>query len=433
MDKYLQATGTPLPDELTLEKLLSLSGGVGRVITDLVSQPFLKPRGRLHPCELFLTDASFAMLVTLMFQLNGVALDSDFPPPLGLEAKLCETYLRDFGHAPVEVGRMLDKWCDGSVLLRSVSGPHNIEFIEFLYPYHAKELYNQLHAPDMHMLMQASIQLHGVTGSIGHAVEALCRPRLHHLFMGCVQRGGQLVSVRKVAMYQPAINPVDGSSVATAFEPADHLHEVIEWKAQVGIEDFVLERDEEDPSVILIDGWQCKAPAVGTVMTASDLTAATEKVIAAKGLGAISNAATDAAHAIVKAQWGFCLLVAILSKAAGSDVHFVPRTLFLCTTAVLQESAGEVLSALHATQGRMIDAFNASTLATRFAVICPASLQDACLRCEVRQGVEWVDELFPPHFRGCFRTPLLLHRLASTRAQHGGTTASSSSATCSSA
>ena len=161
------------------------------------------------------------------------------------------------------------------------------------------------------------------------------------------------------------------------FAPLDHLGEVLSLAAQVGIEDFVMERaricDDDDTDsdgeggggvegaaagcggssagreiVIHVDVWQCKAPCVGKMAVWGDLDAAIAGIVELCRLPEGLDPIGRLSDTVTKGLWGMCNLLSCLAHAASSTtvgvrVRFQPRTLYLRTTAVLSPSAVKAL------------------------------------------------------------------------------------------
>lgn len=405
--RYLFQTGATLPATLSLKVLLSLSSGVGRAVEDVLRGK-REMNGRETSVALFLKDATFAMLATHMLTTpeNAAVLSAagDWPPPVGLPEEAVIAFLRNLGFGPVSL-RLLESWCDGGSLFRATDPPR----IEFLFPYHARLLWVLLSAPRQHLLNLARIQLHGVPGSLGHAFESLCRPQLPEIFIGASQRDDQLVMQSHV----PKV--VRGSEAARLFFPPTLLMQVIRWADEVGIEDFVLGREA---FFIGVSGWQLKAPAVGTVMRAG--VSVIDKIIADKHLGSASNAGALLSHASAKASWGFCALIAILTKStqnAGSrPLSFLPLIMFLRTTAILDDGARAAAELPVEISADLVRAFNASAKCRALGCKCPESVAGATFRWNIRDGVDWTDTLLPRDMQGALRTPELVRRVEAARA-----------------
>lgn len=409
LTRYLSATGLTLPADMSIGELLSLSGGVGRVIADVLLG-MRDTRARKDPVDLFLSDPLFAVLAVhiLTTPENEAALEAEWPPPMGLAKTAVLAFLRDLGHG-ADALRKLEGWIDVGVLYMTQAGGVGASSprIEFLFPHHARVL-RAFTSGSARLINNVRIQLQGVEGSLGNALESLCRPQLASLFAGSRQLAESLVMRARVAKTS---HETRGER---PFAPLDMLGQVICWADQVGIEDFVLDRDAEDRSIVWVDGWQCKSPKAGSEMRAG--TPALASVVAAKGLPPSLDPIKYLSHASAKACWGMCTLLAILTHAAAdSDVAFRPRTVFLRTTAVLDVPAQAAAQAPVALDAAVIAAFNASTKSERLGCKCPAEAAGYAFSWSVLDGVEWTDALLPADSRGQLTYPELLHRTAVTR------------------
>lgn len=414
---YLTATGAPNPLALSMEELLSLSGGVGRVI-EHVLRGVRAAQARDDPVDLFMKDAAFSMLAThiLSDPENAALLDSagEYPPPVGVDEGAALDFLDRLGFGK-EALKMLERWRDGGVLLLSpADAVSSSGRIEFLFPCHALRI-RALLSPVMHSIAHARIQLHGVEGSLGNALEAACRPQLGQLFAHARASGAALVMRAK----SPHVAVGGGPSVP--FVPQAHIGHVIRCAAQVGLEDFVLVGEEDDASTVWIDAWQCQSPAVGAVMRAGDLSAALAAVRASKSSAPVDDAVNDLARASAKACWCMCALVAILTRASAIAapelaVMFRPRNVYLCTTAVLHEDAKAAAMWPVEVDAAMIAAFNASTKCRSLGCVCPADLAGSAFSWLVRDGVEWTSKLLPPRQAHLLATSTLRAREAEARA-----------------
>lgn len=138
--RYLAATRLELPVGMTAEVLLSLSGGVGRVIGDVCSGA-REPRGRIDPVQLLLSDGAFAALATRILAApeNAALLVAagEWPPPLGIAEAAAIAILRDAGFG-ADALRRLERWRDGSVLWLARGA--TTRRLEFLFPYYARLL-----------------------------------------------------------------------------------------------------------------------------------------------------------------------------------------------------------------------------------------------------------------------------------------------------
>ena len=411
--RYLSQTGMVLPANLTLLQLLSLSGGVGRVVLDVIRGD-QSPCGRQHPVALFLSDPRFAMLAAYILTAPEITPDLGYwPPPLGLSEVEVLAFMRDIGFGHV-AQRLLEQWCDCGVLFRTSEPPARIEF---LFPYHARLLMLHLSSESQRQLSLARIQLHGISGSAGNALEDLCRPQLSALFAGAAQRGGTLCMRNKIAMMR------DSSDRETLFDPRVHSQQVIRWASQLGLEDFALlpDSDSVPNGTMHVDAWQLKSPLVGTVMRAGNLGLALSAVITSKSLAPANDAVTYLSHASVKACWGFCALFAILTTAAvqsGSPgLTFLPRTVYLRTTAVLDMEAREAAAKPVVIEADLIAAFNASSKCAQIGSACPAAAAGTSFMWDVRDGLEWTETLLPRALRSDLRTPELMRREALVRSR----------------
>jgi len=262
--------------------------------------------------------------------------------------------------------RKLESWIDVGVLYLAQTGGVGAPSprVEFLFPHHAR-LLQPYASGSSRLINQVRIQLQGVEGSLGNALANLCRPQLASLFLGSTQEAESLVMRARVPH---AAHEMRGER---PFVPLEMLGQVIRWAGQVGIEDFVLDRDADDRRLVWVDGWQCKAPRAGSEMHAG--TPALALVLAAKGLPPALDPIKYLSHASAKACWGMCALLAILTRAAaGTDVMFRPRTVYLRTTAVLDAPAKAMALAPVVLDAAVIAAFNASTKSETLGCTCPA-------------------------------------------------------------
>ena len=142
LTSYLRATGLMLPADMSMDMLLSLSGGVGRVIADVILGT-RDTRGRKDPVDLFLNDPLFAVLALhiLTTSENRAALEAEWPPPLGLAKTAVLAFLRNLGHGP-DAMRKLEGWIDVGVLYLAQTGGVGAPSprVEFLFPHHARLL-----------------------------------------------------------------------------------------------------------------------------------------------------------------------------------------------------------------------------------------------------------------------------------------------------
>jgi len=180
--------------------------------------------------------------------------------------------------------------------------------------------------------------------------------------------------------------------------------------AQIGLEDFALQLDADDANTICVDGWQCKSPAAGTKMTAG--TSALAAVIAAKTLPPALDPIKYLSHASVKACWGMSALLAILSHAAGTaDVTFRPRTVYLRTTAVLDNAARELALSPMTLDSRSDRSIQRERQERSAGLQVPDwSSSRHGIFWSVEDGVEWTDTLLPAECRGSLTTPELIQR-----------------------
>jgi hypothetical protein len=422
---YLAATGMKLPDDMSVEGLLSLSGGVASVIA-AVAEGERRPRGRVDPLLLFDEDHVFAMLVVfvLLDEVNAARLDAaelrHLPPPCGLPESTVRALLRDVGCGE-EASCMLERWRDGGVLfLAKPADPGHGPRIEFLFPYHAHLLRERMGAGCLRDALRLSLQLHGVRG--GHKLDVghLCRPQLSRLFRGCSQRMTSLVTADGI----PCAQAADESR--TPLSPRAVLGTVLQWDARAGISDFALEADSADPAIIHIDAWQYHCPAVGAVMRRGDEGAVTAAVIATRSLGPAANADTNFSHAAAQARWGFCALVGNLTRAARLSApaepppRFKPQLLHLCTTAVLDADAVGSASKPALLTEELVVAFNGSTRARATAAPCPGDVVDASFSVVVHDGLGWLEDLLPDEYKGALAGPALRSRIDVCRGAHCG-------------
>jgi hypothetical protein len=368
---YLAATGIKLPDDMSVEGLLSLSGGIGCVIA-AVAQGERRPRGRVDPLSLFEEDQVFTTLVACMVmnEANTARMDAaelrHLPPPCGLPESAVRATLRDVG-CGAEASCLLERWRGGGVsFLSQPTGPgRGCPRIEFLFPYHAHLLRERIGAGCLRDALRLSLQLHGVGGGLVLDVDVgyLCRPRLPRLLGGGSQRMASLVNVDRI----PYALAADGSR--TTRNPRAVLGTVMQWSARAGIHDFALEADAADPTTIHIDAWQCHAPVVGAVMRRGDEGAVTAAVVSARSLVPATNYDANFAHAAAQARWGFCALAGSLSRAAHLSApaepppRFKPRLLHLCTTAVLDADAVAAASKPTLFNEEFVAAYDGSTKA----------------------------------------------------------------------
>jgi len=299
------------------------------------------------------------------------------------------------------------------LFLAQPAAPGHGPRIEFLFPYHAYLLQQRIGAGCQRDILHANIQLHGVKGSVGHGLERLCRPHAHRLF-GCSPCTTVLVMERQAPLAEAA----DGTQ--RPFQPGGLLNTVIEWRQQVGLEDFVLVADDDDRSLIHVDAWQCKSPEVGTITRCGDDAAVTAAIIATRALTAATDPIKYLAHTVAKARWGFCALIGILHKAAQHPVpadpplRFSPRLLHLCTTAVLDPDAHAAASEPVPLPRAFVEAYNGSTKARSTAAPCP-DLADASFTIVVHDGLDWVAELLPGAHSDALTSPTLRSRVDDRR------------------
>lgn len=461
LEEYLAATGACLPADLTLPQLLSLSGGVGRAIEDVLRGE-RAPRGRDDPVDLFHRDDAFALLAThilLSDRDNAALLDAagEWPPPVGMDAHYALRMLRRAGFGTDDADSdskrtgMLARWQDGGVLLLwpTHDGPSRIEFF---YPYHARVLRAAfLSTESQRHVACARMELHGLSptrshagrGDVSSSLEQACRPQLAALFAGAEQLGTALV-VRKsltasgsCVVLAQAGSTGGGGADPVPFVPRRHLRQIIRRAAQlpVGIADFALDVDDGDDATIWIDAWQCSSPAVGSIMRCGDFEAAQAAVIAATTLALEDDhyryrdavVGTCLSHASINACWAMCALVAVLlrastsstSAAAAAAVTFRPRTMYLRTTAVLDAGASAAAMAPVVLDAGLISAFNASPQCKSLGCECPAELAGSSFRWLVQDGVAWTDELLPRDQHGALATAMLKAREAAARERLG--------------
>jgi len=419
---YLDATGIKLSPDLSVDALLSLSGGVGRIVA-AVAGGERKVCGRVDPLDLFQKEQAFAILVAhvLGTEANTAVLDAavppELPPPVGLPEPAVRAFLRDAGFEK-EASRMLERWRDGGVFLLSQPlAAGEDPRVEFLFPHHAHLLRQRIGDGCLRDILYTSMQLHGVVGRLGHGVERLCRRRLHRLFVGCSQRMLALVMERQV----PYVVAAATAAERAPLDPRACLKTVIAWNAQVGIEDFVLHADDDYPSVIHVDAWQCKSPAVNTVATWNDDAAVTAAIIRTKTLAPATNPIMYLDHAVAKARWGFCALVGILHLAASLATptlpppRFQPRVLHFCTSAVLDASASAAARTPFRFPEPFVAAYNKSVKAVALGAPCPPEIINDSFNVVVHDGLDWLDTLLPEEHMEAFASPVLRERADACR------------------
>lgn len=389
MRDYLSATGMNAPTGLSADDMLSLTGGVARVIATVCECGVLMhPVGRLHPINTLRTDPMFRLAMSVMLdRVDGASVD-EYPHAMGMPEAAMVDMLHRAGYTPECVASSLQLWRDGDLLLlRSSDG-----MLQLLYPYHARLLWAELNAGDMKLVTQARMQLHGAKPSIGNALATLVRPHLDQLFIGGMQRHGNLVTIDKAAHYSRGVND------ASPLVPSECVGEIVGWAEQVGLEDFALFRDPNDATTVFVDGWQCDSPAVGTIAKWGNFDTAVRAVVAAKAVHCL-NPATYASHAVVKALWGFCALIGILSAARGEgdSTAYVPRQLYLRTTAVLDTDAASKLQEPFSFPVELVQAFGRSSKAKSLGLegVVLTGWTGWHLVVEAKDGLDWLRSVLP--------------------------------------
>jgi hypothetical protein len=404
--QFVATVGFALPHGMTPAQLLSLSGGVGRAI-EKVCGGERDLQGKLHPRELLMKEQAFTLLMSAVLreQVNArrLAEGAGYPQPLSITETAALELLKRAGYDDGAIDTLL-RWRDNGVLyLRADAEP--LAALELLYPYHAVAIQQHLEQPLNQCVANVLTQLHGVDGSLGHALERLCRPQLSFLFEGASQRHGKLKIVGKQARYVGA----DGDDAAP-FDPVLHFGEIIEWLKQIGLEDFVLNRG--GGQVVYIDGWQCKAPEVGKLAKWGKLDAAAAAVARTKTVASL-DPITYLSHAVVKAWWGFCDLARLLHAAqaalpaAGQALEFRPRHLYVRTTAVLDAGCEAQVLSLPDLRfpSALVDACEG----------CPAYVKECSIILRVEDGVEWIDTLVPASHSGTVTSRALTKRCEAAR------------------
>jgi hypothetical protein len=413
LDSYMKETRISLPIGLSLEQLLSLSGGVGRVIADVVGGE-RTPAGRINAAKLFCQDSYFAMLIAHMLadeankRILAEAESTRCPRPIGMGLASVNSFMRDAQVPRKEAARLLEQWRGLGVLLCiGEEGPN--PRIEILYPYQAIALQDMLDNPAITDLVHARMQLHGVHGSLGHCLQKLCRPQLSKLFTGCSQLGTTLSMKDNVAFV------VSAGGEPVHFSPLHFHGQVIEWLNHVGLEDFALYPDVDDSSILHIDAWQCMSPYVGTIASIGET--AVESIIESKTLSGVSDPIAYLHHAIDTARWGFCHLIGILGAAAkrcNTVATFLPRTLFVRSTAVHDNKAWKLSRKPVKMETALIVAYNTTAKAKAWGA-CPAIVAETSFFIHLADGLEWTDELLPADLIGCFSKSELKAREAAAR------------------
>jgi hypothetical protein len=384
---YAYMNACDLTFDGSLGKLLSLSGGVGRVINDLCRAPDgSHSAGLLQPdSNTIRNDVRFGILARYLVHENEEKIaEEEYPLPVRIAAVgALNTLMHNAGCTSEEAVELLDAWCDASLLLYTESRKN----IELLYPYHAKIITDTLATDNYDLVLQAQIQLRGGYASVGRAVEKLLRPHIHALFGAGVHPGGILTRHSKAAYY----SALPGFA-AQLFVPSAHLGVRIEWADQIGFADFMLEAGPD--GVIHVDAWQCNILRTGSVVKAGDVTEAFAAIISAKRHVLCSlDPVNKVADALATAAWGYCAITAILAHAESERV-FVPRRLHLCTTGILNKHASDAAAAGFTITRDMVNAFNTSRAAADLGAVCSLTAE-SFVEVSVLDGLEWTDRHFP--------------------------------------
>jgi hypothetical protein len=405
------------------QRLLSLSGGVGRAIETVVGGDTPKPRYGYPPTEL-IKDPFLRVVLTEMLDDsdNALQLEAKWPLCVRVPEARIKSALDKLGC--ISVDDKLLKWRDDGVLYL------NGDNLELLYPYLVKELAPLLH-DNYRSIIIVQYQLTGIRGSIGAVAESLFRPGVHRIMPVDCQpplsfKSGVLKSKQFTLLYESPTTR-DGAP----FKAAEHFGELVSWKAQVGVEDFVLHADvamgdedhEEATSCVagsgssvvdlLLSAWQGKVPKLGTITTWRDYDATVASVVKERAVSHL-DPIRYLDHAIVKAQWGMALLAAKLQESERVRVH--PHVLFVTTTAVLDSAckskivgsfswSAALLQAacdIHVKRGSMTAAdVRAASDAIYLSV---RHMESAKLCVRFVDGVEWTDEV-AGELCGMFNTP----------------------------
>ena len=419
------------------QRLLSLSGGVGRAIETVMGGS--NPGPRFPPAEL-VADPYLRVVLTEMLGNpdNAEQLEAEWPLCIRVSEVRISSTLTKLGCLDV-TDRIL-KWRDDGVLYASGT------YLELLYP-HVVNAFIALLRDNQKNVILVQYQLAGISGSVGAVAEGLFRPGIRSIIpVDCTPppsfKGGVLTAHHRVLRYEtPAAEPVP-------FVASKHLSELVSWKAQVGLEDFMLhtrdsvESDEDDDGAVSATGagagservldlslsaWQCKAPHVGTITTWNDYNAAVASVVESRRVSQL-DPIHYLDHAIVKAQWGMALLTAKLQESESHRIAVHPFLLFLTTTAVLDATCKRKIVSLFSFPVVLLRAAcetHVSRKGMSTAAISAAStelyptlahLERSPLQVKFVDGVEWTDAV-SNEFIGAFNTPMNRATVAKLRGE----------------
>jgi hypothetical protein len=186
---FVEQAGFTMPDGMTAAELLSLSGGVGRVIDEIcLAGAALRLHGKLPPLATFDAEVVLRQLALLMLEPAGGSttisepVAQQYPAPRSVGEYEAIMQLQRAGFEPGVVRSAILRYRDGGLLLLRPEGPGGPARLEFLYPYHASLFAGAFTAEFVVSLTRMQIQLHGVEGSLGHELQCVCRPQLSALF-----------------------------------------------------------------------------------------------------------------------------------------------------------------------------------------------------------------------------------------------------------
>jgi hypothetical protein len=157
------------------------------------------------------------------------------------------------------------------------------------------------------------------------------------------------------------------------------------------------------------------SPYVGAIASTGET--AVESIIASKILGGVRDPIAYLHHAIDIAKWGLCHLIGILVAAAkrcSAVATFLPRTLFMRSTAVYDNKAWDLSRKPVKIEAELIEAYNTTAKAKAWGA-CPAILAETSFFIHLADGLEWTDELLPADLVGCFSKSDLKAREAAAR------------------
>lgn len=418
------------------QRLLSLSGGVGRAIEAVMGGS--TPWPRYLPAKL-MADPYLRIVLNEMLghPYNAEQLEAEWPLCVRVsEAHIFNTLTR---LGCLDVADRILKWRDDGVLYA------NGAYLELLFP-HVIKSFKALLQENYANVILVQYQLAGIDGSPGAVAEGLFRPGIRRIFPVMPRpsfKGGALVTQHREQLYK---TPAGKSS---EFVVSEHLGELVSWKAQVGLEDFMLqtldsvdsdESDDEAASAagagagsgpvsdLALSAWQCKAPRVGTITTWNDYDAAVASVVAMRSVKVLEPI-RYLDHAIVKAQWGMVLLAAKLQDSE-SRTRVYPSLLFLTTTAVLNSTCvrkidkpfpfpADLLRAAcgyHVTRkGMTPDAVSAASAQLYSSLV---HVERSMLRVAFVDGVAWTDDV-SDELLGLFNTPVNRAKVEEARGGEG--------------